>query len=288
LFYLKESQIVYNFLYIQFMSRYFIRIFSIASIVTVLVFLTARTFSNSNNQSNQINDQLLANPTTSPITASLDNVQSNKQQAANNIKESLTPSTQDTSQATQWRQQISILRQDLQKYRRGDTRQEISTLSAIAVSYNELGDSANAIAYLQQAKKKLNSANIPPEQKSGMEPELLVGFATVYADIGNYPQVLEISRKISALSKKNIGSLGGGGFKLGDVTPTPEPTQSPKPDIKQDAQTLYTIATMQQKRGKISQAIRTAEAALNMLKTSGDREGEREINKYIDSLRQQL
>jgi tetratricopeptide (TPR) repeat protein len=270
------------------MSRYLIRIFSIASIVTVLVFLTARTFFNSNNQSNQINDQLLANPTTPPITASSDNVQSNKQQAANNIKESLTPSTQDTSQATQWRQQISILRQDLQKYRRGDTRQEISTLSAIALLYNELGDSANAIAYLQQAENKLNSANIPPEQKSAMESELLVGFATVYADIGNYPQVLEISRQISALSKKNIGSLGGAGFTLGDVTPTPEPTQSPKPDTKQDAQTLYTIATMQQKRGKIPQAIRTAEAALNMLKTSGDREGEREINKYIDSLRQQL
>jgi tetratricopeptide (TPR) repeat protein len=268
------------------MSRYFIRIFSIASIITVLVFLTARTFSNSNNQSNQINDRLLANQTTSPITASSDNVQSNQQQPANNIKESLTPSTEDTSKASQWRQQISTLQQDLQKYQRsGDTLQEISTLSAIAVSYNELGDSANAIAYLQQAKNKLNSANIPPEQKSAMEPELLVGFATVYADMGNYPQVLEISRQISALSNKNIGILGGGGFNLGDVTPKPEPTQPPKPNTKQDAQMLYTIATMQQKRGKIPQALRTAEAALNMLKTSGDKEGEREINKYIDSLR---
>ncbi len=271
------------------MSRFFISIVSIASIVTALVFLTARTFSNSNNQSNQINDQLLANQTTSPITASSDNVQSNKQQPANNIKKSLTPSIQDTSQASQWRQRISTLQQDLQKYQRsGDTQQQISTLSSIAVSYNELGEGANAIAYLQQAENKLNSANISPEQKSWMESELLVGFATVYADMGNYPQVLEISRKISALSQKNIGSLGGASFKLGDVTPKPERTQSPKPNIKQDAQTLYTIATMQQKRRKIPQALRTAEAALNMLKTSGDREGEREINKYIDSLRQQL
>lgn len=103
---------------------------------------------------------------------------------------------------------------------------------------------------------------------------------------GKFPQVLEISRKISAIQNRNVGSLA---FRIGDVAPTPQLTPADtKTDTKQDALMLYTIATTQQKRGKVREAIGTAEAALNLFKTMGDKQGEQEISKYIDSLRQQL
>lgn len=250
------------------MSKYYITIFSITAIVTTGFFFVERTLLNNNSANNQ----------TSNLTT------------VNLSKPSDKSPSLVTANANQWRQQISTLKQELQKHQQsGDITKEISTLNAIAILHNELGESAKAIAYLQQAQNKLNAANIPQSQKPLMESELLMGLATVYADAGKFPQVLEISRKISAIQNRNVGSLA---FRIGDVAPTPQATQAStldtKTDTKQDALMLYTIATTQQKRGKVREAIGTAEAALNLLKTVGDKQGEQEISKYIDSLRQQL
>ncbi|RUS95000.1 hypothetical protein DSM106972_091600 [Dulcicalothrix desertica PCC 7102] len=53
----------------------------------------------------------------------------------------------------------------------------------------------SSLQYLQLAQRKLNASNLAPREKSFIEPELVVGLETIHDDQGNYPQVLEITRK---------------------------------------------------------------------------------------------
>ncbi len=236
----------------------------------ILGFVAIKIFSHNSNQSNQ-NNTLQTN------TSSI-----GKRDSPQQANTPLPASTKNPNQVNQWRSQIANLQQDLKKYQKsGDITKQISTLNAIAILHNDMGESTNAIAYLQQAQTKLNTANIPPGEKSVMESELLTGFGTVYADTGNYSQVLEATRKISAIRNNSLN-------RLGDVPETSQPIQSPKIDPKEDIRMLYSIATMQQERGKIREALGTAEAALDIAKKAGDKTGESQISLYIDSLRQQL
>jgi tetratricopeptide (TPR) repeat protein len=243
------------------MKNYYLRIFSIASIITILILLTSKTLLSSNNAANE-----------------------NQSNVAQTIRTEKPQQSQlQLSQQKQWRQQLPVLQQNLKKYQQdSNITQEISTLSQIGVIYNELNEYSQALEYLQLAQRKLNASNLAPREKSFIESELLVGLGTIYADQGNYPQVLEITRKISQANSLTIGDLGS------EVKPKPDKKQPQETDIRKDAYTLYTIATTQQKRGKVREALRTAEEVLKMLKTVNEKNGEQEVNNFINSLRQQL
>ncbi|AUT00951.1 hypothetical protein CLI64_11360 [Nostoc sp. CENA543] len=250
------------------MIKYYITIFSIASVITGILFLTSQTLlSNSENseKETQVSGQSVANV----------NSQTENPQDANNL----------LAQKNQWQQQLGILQQDLKKYRtNGNIEQEIRTLNNIVIIYIEINDYPKAIEYSYLAQSKLNQSNLSAEKKSFIEPELLIALGTIYADQGNYPQVLKITRKIAEIQNIRIGSLTAG---IGDVEQKPgkKPVQQ---DVRKDAQSLYLIATTQQKRGKIREALRTAEEALKILKAGGEKEGEREVSEFINTLHQQL
>lgn len=248
------------------MSKYYITIFSIASIITGSVFLTSQTLLSTNNKV----EKEAKNSSSLDRTANLQ--PKNLQESANSL-----------AQKNQWRQQLATLQQDLKKYQNnGDIEQEIRTLNIIGITYTELSEYPKALEYLQLAQTKLNQSSLSAEKKSFIQPELLIALGTIYADQGNYTQVLEITRKIGEIQKIRIGSLGSG---IGNVEPTPEKKQA-QPDVRKDAYSLYLIATTQQKRGKNREALRTAEEALKMLRTVEDQEGEKELTKFINTLRQ--
>ncbi|RCJ15884.1 hypothetical protein A6S26_06185 [Nostoc sp. ATCC 43529] len=248
------------------MSNYYITIFSIASIITSGLFLTSQILPSTSNKV----AQEAKNPSNLDLAT---NVQPENRAILAN------------SQKNQWQQQLTTLQQDLKKYQKnGDIEQEIRTLNTIVISYTELNEYSKALEYLQLAQTKLNQSNLSAEKKSFIEPELLITLGTIYADQGNYPQVLEITRKIAEIQNIRIGSLGSG---IGDVERTPEKKPA-QPDVRKDAYSLYLIATTQQKRGKNGEALRTAEEALKMLRTVQEKEGEQEVTKFINSLRQQL
>ncbi|TWH61001.1 tetratricopeptide repeat protein [Dulcicalothrix desertica] len=243
------------------MNNYYFRIFSIASVITILILLTSKTLLSSNNKANE-----------------------NQSNSTETIKTEKPQQSQvELSQQKQWRQQLSVLQPNLKKYQQdGNITQEISTLSQIGIIHNELNEYSQALEYLQLAQTKLNASNLAPREKSFMESELLVGLGTIYADQGNYPQVLEITRKISQSSSLSIGDLGS------NAKPTPDKKQPPEVNIRKDAYTLYSIATTQQKRGKVREALRTAEEVLKMLRTVNEKNGEQEVTNFINTLRQQL
>ncbi|MEJ1936634.1 hypothetical protein WDZ92_41110, partial [Nostoc sp. NIES-2111] len=192
-------------------------------------------------------------------------------------------SANSLAQKNQWREQLATLDQDLKRYQKnGDIEQEIRTLNTIVITYTELSEYSKALEYLQLAQTKLNQSNLSAEKKSFIEPELLIALGTIYADQGNYSQVLEITRKIAEIQNIRIGSLGSG---IADVERTPE-KKPVQPDLRKDAYSLYLIATTQQKRGKNREALRTAEEALKMLRTVQDKEGEKEVTKFINTLPQ--
>ncbi|GAB1541188.1 hypothetical protein NUACC21_38580 [Scytonema sp. NUACC21] len=249
------------------MSRYYITIFSIASIITGSLFLTSQILLSSSNR--------VAQEANNPSDLDTTNSQpKNRAISANSL-----------AQKNQWRQQLVVLQQDLKKYQKnGDIEQEIITLNTIVITYTELSEYSKALEYLQLAQTKLNQSNLSVEKKSFMEPELLVALGTIYADRGNYPQVLEVTRKIAEIQNIRMGSLGLG---IADVERTPEKKPA-QPDVRKDAYSLYLIATTQQKRGKNREALRTAEEALKMLRTVQEKEGEQEVTKFINTLRQQL
>ncbi|MBE9206571.1 tetratricopeptide repeat protein [Nostoc sp. LEGE 06077] len=213
-----------------------------------------------------------------------------KNQSSLDITANLQPkniqeSADSLSQKNQLLRQLTTLQQDLKKYQEnGDIEQEIRTLNNIVITYTELSEYPKALEYLQLAQTKLNQSNLSPDKKSFIEPELLIALGTIYADQGNYAQVLEITRKIAEIQNSRIGSLGSG---IGDVQRTPQ-KKPVQPDIRKDAYSLYLIATTQQKRGKIREALRTAEEVLKMLRTVEEKEGEKEVTKFINTLRQQL
>ncbi|MCF4967041.1 tetratricopeptide repeat protein [Nostoc sp. CMAA1605] len=250
------------------MSKYHITIFSITAIITGSLFLTSQTLlSNSNNgeEATKISPTSVAKVNSSPENP----------QDANNL----------LAQKNQWQQQLGILQQDLKKYRNsGDIEKEIRTLNNIVIIYIEINDYPKAIEYSYLAQSKLKQSNLSAEKKSFIEPELLIALGTIYADQGNYPQVLNITRKIAEIQNIRIGSLTAG---IGDVEKRPDKKPA-QPDIRKDAQSLYLIAITQQKRGKIREALRTAEEALNILKAGGEKEGQREVTEFINTLRQQL
>jgi tetratricopeptide (TPR) repeat protein len=255
------------------MRQYYITIFSIASITTALILLASQTLVSTNDKAGNEGK----NHSNSAIITKTTNLQSeNRGELAN-----------ESSQKNQWRQQLPTLQQELKKYQKnGDIQQEINTLSMISIIYNNLSEYPKALESLQLAQRKLNLSNMSAEQKSFIEAELLIGMGTVYADSGNYPQALEITRKTAEIGERNIASLASG---IGDVERMPKKKHpSPKTDVRKDAHTLYTIAIMQQKRGKISEALHTSEEILRMLRTVEDQEGEKEITKFINTLRQQL
>ncbi|BDA71497.1 hypothetical protein CAL7716_056630 [Calothrix sp. PCC 7716] len=242
------------------MKNYYLRIFSIASIITILILLTSKTLLSSNNKANENQSLIEATKTEKPQQSQV-----------------------ESSQQQQWRQQLSVLQQNLKKYQQdGNIAQEISTLSQIGIIHNELNEYSQALEYLQLAQTKLNSSNVAPREKSFIESELLVGLGTIYADQGNYPQVLEITRKISQSSSLTIGDLGS------NAKPKPDKKQAPEVDVRKDAYTLYSIASTQQKRGKVREALRTAEEVLKMLRTVNEKNGEQEVTNFINTLRQQL
>lgn len=250
------------------MSKYYITIISIASMLTVSIFLTNQTLLST---SNKVETEA-KNPSNLDRTANLQ--PKNLQESANSL-----------AQKNQWLQQLATLQQDLKKYQKnGDIEQEIRTLNIIVITYTELSEYPKALEYLQLAQTKLNQSNLSAEKKSFIEPELLIALGTIYADQGNYTQVLEITRKIGEIQNIRIGSLGSG---IGDVERTPEKKPA-QPDVRKDAHSLYLIATTQQKRGKNREALRTAEEALKMLRTVQEKEGEKEVTKFINTLRQQL
>lgn len=250
------------------MSKYYITIFSIASIITGSIFLTNQILLSTSNKF----EKEAKNPSNLATTANLQ--PKNLQESANSL-----------AQTNQLQQQLATLQQNLKKYQKnGDIKQEINTLSIIAFTYTELSEYSKALEYLQLAQTKLNQSNLPAETKPYIESELLVALATIYADQGSYTQVLETTKKIDEIRNIRIGSLG---YSIGDVERTPEKKPA-QPDVRKDAQTLYIIATTQQKRGKNREALRTAEEALKMLRTVGEKEGEKEVNKLINTLRQQL
>ncbi|MBD2683451.1 MULTISPECIES: hypothetical protein [Nostoc] len=250
------------------MSKYYITIFSIAAIITGSLFLTSQVLLSSSNKV----EKEAKNPLNLNTTANLE--PKNTQRTTNSL-----------AQKNQWRQQLATLEQDLKKYQNnGDIEQEIRILNTIVITYTELSEYSKALEYLQLAQTKLNQSNLSAEKKSFIEPELLIALGTIYADQGNYPQVLEITRKIAEIQNIRIGSLGSG---IADVERKPEKKLA-RPDVRKDSYSLYLIATTQQKRGKIREALRTAEEALKMLRTVEEKEGEKEITKLINSLRQQL
>lgn len=241
------------------MSKFYVGAFCVASIITIFAIIANILLDGDGINETQLSS--IAAPKTEKL------------QELNN----------QTAQKNQWRQQISTLQQDLKKYQQNSNiTQEISILSQIGVLSNELGEYPQAIKYLQLAQKKLNTSKLSTQEKSFIERELLVGLGTVYADQGNYPQVLEITRKISQSSSLLLGSLASDG-KL--AASTNQPLQ---PDARKDAQALYSIATTQQKRGKIPEALRTAEEALKILSDGQQENGKSEVNELINSLRQQL
>ncbi|HLP88866.1 MAG TPA: hypothetical protein VK184_09800 [Nostocaceae cyanobacterium] len=269
------------------MSKYYITIFSIAAIITGGVFLTSQVLQSSRNQVKteaQNSSNVAVTPSLQPQTPQA------SAQAQNSSNVAVTPSSQpqtlqasanESPQKNQLQQQLAILEQDLKQHQKnGDVEQEIRTLGLIVISYIELSEYTKALEYLQLAQTKLNQSNLSAEKKSLIEPELLVVLGTIYADQGNYTQVLEIVRKIDEIQKSRIGSLG-------DVRPRPE-KKPVQPDVRQDAQRLYLIAITQQKRGKTREALRTAEEVLKMLKTVEEKQGEEEVTKFINTLRQQL
>lgn len=248
------------------MSKYHITIFSIASIITGSLFLTSQILPSSSNkvEAEAKNPSNLALTTNSQLK--------NRAISANSL-----------AQKNQWREQLATLDQDLKRYQKnGDIEQEIRTLNTIVITYTELSEYSKALEYLQLAQTKLNQSNLSAEKKSFIEPELLIALGTIYADQGNYSQVLEITRKIAEIQNIRIGSLGYG---IADVERTPE-KKPVQPDLRKDAYSLYLIATTQQKRGKNREALRTAEEALKMLRTVQDKEGEKEVTKFINTLPQ--
>lgn len=250
------------------MSKYHITIFSIASIITGSLFLTSQILLGSSNKV----AQEAKNPSNLALTTN--SQLKNRAISANSL-----------AQKNQWRQQLATLQQDLKKYQKnGDIEQEIRTLNTIVITYTELSEYSKALEYLQLAQTKLNQSNLSVEKKSFIEPELLIALGTIYADQGNYPQVLEITKKIAKIQNIRIGSLG---LEIADVERTPEKKPA-QPDVRKDAYSLYLIATTQQKRGKNREALRTAEEALKMLRTVQEKEGEKEVTKFINTLRQQL
>lgn len=250
------------------MSKYYITIFSIAAIITGSLFLTSQILLSTSDKV----AQEAKNPSNLDLTTNLQ--PENRAISGNSL-----------AQKNQWRQQLATLQQDLKKYQNnGDIEQEIKTLNTIVITYTELSEYPKALEYLQLAQTKLNQSNLSAEKKSFIEPELLIALGTIYADQGNYPQVLEISRKIAEIQNIRIGSLGSG---IADVERTPEKKPA-QPDVRKDAYSLYLIATTQQKRGKNREALRTAEEALKMLRTVQEKEGEKEVTKFINNLRQQL
>ncbi|MUG93724.1 hypothetical protein F7734_15375 [Scytonema sp. UIC 10036] len=247
------------------MSKYYITIFSIASIITGTIFLTSQALLSTSNK--------IAQEAKNP---------SNLDKTTNLSPKKLQESANSLAQKNQWQQQLATLQQDLKKYQQnGDIVQEIKTLNLLVITYTELSEYPKALEYLQLAQTKLKQSNLSAEQKSFIEPELLIALGTIYADRGNYTQVLEITRKIGEIQKIRIGSLGSG---IGNVERKPEKNQV-QPDVKKDAYSLYLIATTQQKRGKNREALRTAEEALKMLRTVQDKEGEKELIRFINTLR---
>ncbi|BAZ48860.1 Fis family transcriptional regulator [Nostoc sp. NIES-4103] len=250
------------------MSKYYITIISIASMITVSIFLTNQTLLSTSNK----------------VETEAKNL-SNLDRTANLQPKNLQESANSLAQKNQWLQQLATLQQDLKKSQKnGDIEQEIRTLNIIVITYTELSEYPKALEYLQLAQTKLNQSNLSAEKKSFIEPELLIALGTIYADQGNYTQVLEITRKIGEIQNIRIGSLGSG---IGNIERTPEKKQA-QPDVRKDAHSLYLIATTQQKRGKNREALRTAEEALKMLRTVQEKEGEKEVTKFINTLRQQL
>lgn len=244
------------------------KIFSIASIITGSLLLTIPIWLIITNKFGTE----VKNPSNLDIKANLQ--PKNLQESANLL-----------NQKNQWRQQLATLQKNLKTLQNnGEIEQEIRTLNIIAINYTELSEYPKALEYSQLAQTKLNQSNLSPEKKSFIEPELLIALGTIYADQGNYTQVLEITRKISERQNIRIGSLGSG---ITNVERTPEKKQT-QPNIRQDAHSLYVIATTQQKRGKIREALRTSEEALKMLRTVEEKEGEKEITKFINTLHQQL
>ncbi|BAT54828.1 TPR repeat-containing protein [Nostoc sp. NIES-3756] len=248
------------------MSKYHITIFSIASIITGSLFLTSQILPSSSNKV----EAEAKNPSNLALTT-------------NSQLKNPAISVNSLAQKNQWREQLATLDQNLKRYQKnGDIEQEIRTLNTIVITYTELSEYSKALEYLQLAQTKLKQSNLSAEKKSFIEPELLMALGTIYADQGNYSQVLEITRKIAEIQNIRIGSLGSG---IADVERTPEKKPA-QPDLRKDAYSLYLIATIQQRRGKNREALRTAEEALKMLRTVQDKEGEKEVTKFINTLPQ--
>ena len=193
------------------MSKYYITIFSIAAIIAGSLFLTS---------------QILLS--TSDKVAQEAKKSSNLDLTTNFQPENRAVSANSLAQKNQWRQQLAVLQQDLKKSQKnGDIEQEIRTINTIVITYTELSEYSKALEYLQLAQTKLSQSNLSAEKKSFIEPELLIALGTIYADQGNYPQVLEITRKIAEIQNIRIGSLGSG---IADVERTPEKKPA-QPDV---------------------------------------------------------
>lgn len=185
----------------------------------------------------------------------------------------------------QIQQALSTLQKELKLHRqKRDSLKEISTLNFIAIVYDKQGKYPQAMEYLQVALTTLQKANITTEIKPSIEREILVGMGIVYANLGKYDQSLEIARKIKLINTNQIYSLGSEKVQPNNTSSL---TQSAS-NLKADADTLYGIAVLQYQRGKVKEALGTAEAVLKMRVTAQDKVGEREVSIFINTLRQQL
>jgi tetratricopeptide (TPR) repeat protein len=188
-------------------------------------------------------------------------------------------------QNNQPEQALSTLQKELKLHRQtGDVIKEISTLNFIAIVYDEQSKYPQAMEYLQLALTKLKTSNISANIRPGIESELLIGVGYVYANQGKYQQALETARRVKVINNNRIIRLGSEKKNPHNIS---SPTQS-TPDIKADADTLYNIALSQSQRGKVREALGTAETVLKMRITAKDKAGEREVSNFINSLRQRL
>ncbi|AFZ28440.1 tetratricopeptide repeat protein (plasmid) [Cylindrospermum stagnale PCC 7417] len=185
----------------------------------------------------------------------------------------------------QTQQALFTLQKELKLRRQmGDSLKEISTLNFIGMVYDKQDKYPQAMEYLQLALTTLKRANISADIKPSIQSEILVGVGFVYANQGKYDQALEIARQIKLNSANRIQSLGSEKTNPNNISSLTQSTS----DIKADADTLYNIAIFQYQRGKIKEALGTAEAVLKMRVTTQDKTGEREVSTSINALRQRL